>query len=73
MNETVQALHPSDVRSFFEEAGLLQDLESRRIACAICGDVITIDNFRAVTRQNGQLRFACCKQACLEALATIEV
>ena len=72
VKETVQALHPADIRTFFEGINLLQVLEARQITCSICGDVITTDNFRAVTKKNGKLRFACDKQACLEALAIVE-
>jgi hypothetical protein len=72
MKETFQALHPVDVETFFEGLNLLQDIKAERIRCYVCGDTISVDNFRAVTRKKGELRFACSKQACLEELALIE-
>lgn len=71
MREVFQAVHQDDVRALFEGLGLLEDLGKRKIRCHICGDPITIDTFRAVTRHNGKLMFACVKDACLAALAEI--
>jgi hypothetical protein len=72
VKEIVQAVHPVDVRSFFEGLNLAGNLDARRISCHRCGDVITVDNFRAATRQNGKLMFACNKDECVIALATLE-
>lgn len=72
VKEIIQAVHPLDVASFFEGLNLGGAFDAGHIRCHKCGDVITIDNFKAATRHGGELLFACTKQECLNVLATIE-
>lgn len=72
MKETVQAVFGTEVRSFFESLNLLQAFESGQFTCHKCGDVITADNFRAVTRYRGGLLFSCVKNECLSSLAAVD-
>ena len=72
MKEIVQAVLGSEVRSFFESLNLLQAFERGEFTCHKCGDVINVENFRAVTRHHGGLMFSCNKNECLSSLASLE-
>ena len=72
MKETVQALLGTEVRSFFESLNLLQTFETGQLTCHNCQDVITAQNFRAVTRHHGGLLFSCDKNECVSLLAALE-
>ncbi len=72
MKEIVQAVLGTEVLSFFESLNLLQAFERGEFACHKCGDVITAENFRAVTRHHGGLKFSCDKNECLSSLAALE-
>ena len=72
MKEIVQAVLGTELRSFFESLNLLQAFERGEFACHRCGDIITAQNFRAVTRHRGGLMFSCDKSECLSSLAALE-
>lgn len=72
MKEVFQAVLGSEVRSFFESLNLLQAFEIGQFTCHRCGDVMTAENFRAVTRHHGGLKFSCDKNECLSSLAALE-
>lgn len=71
MRETIEAVLSNDVRALFESLGLLEQFEAEAIKCHICGDTITENNFTAVTRYQGELKFSCEKPGCLAALAAL--
>jgi len=62
--EEIQAVHPSDLLRLFESLGLKQQLLSGQLECAVCGDVITADNFRAIARKQGEIIFCCSRAGC---------
>lgn len=64
MKELFQAVHRNDVQDFFKNIGLLERLTDGSLQCCSCADVITADNFRAVTKYNGKLLFSCSKEIC---------
>jgi hypothetical protein len=63
--ELLHAIHALDVRNFLEKHGLLQEIETGRITCNTCGEVMTVGSFGAVTRYQNELKFSCAKEACL--------
>jgi hypothetical protein len=62
--ELIRAIHYKDVYSFFASHDLLEELEAGKIRCARCADLISLKNFRAVTRLQGKLVFTCDKESC---------
>lgn len=54
-------VHESELRSFFCRIRMLDALESGSLRCAACNAVMTLENFAAVTRQEGDLLFLCKK------------
>jgi len=69
MEEELRAVHPKDVEGFFERLGLLPELRAGDLKCHCCGEPITLETFRAVTRHHGSLKFACRKDLCVRELA----
>ena len=69
ISENFQAIHSSDLRSYLAKVGVLVELENGRYNCFCCDAIITLINFRALTKHNGKLLFACNKEACVARLA----
>lgn len=65
MKETFQAIHAAELNSFLSRLGVLESLKSGELTCEGCGTVITLDNFRALSRQEGNLVFLCSNEECL--------
>ena len=61
--ESIRTVYNEDVPQFFESLGLSEKLAQEEILCAVYGQVISIDNFRAVTNRSGSLVFCCNKEA----------
>lgn len=72
MKEIFQAVHSSELEEFIQRLGLLDKFKTGEIRCHACGDIITLDNFKALTRRGNRLLFACTKQRCLLSLASPE-
>jgi len=73
MKEVFQAVHSSELLDFINKLGLSEKFNSGTIKCHACGDTITIENFKALTRRDDQLLFSCTKEKCLLALVYSEV
>ncbi len=63
-SEQVKAVHRAEVAELFERLGLREAFENSELQCRICRDVITSENFRAVTLLAGELVFYCTKWEC---------
>jgi dimeric dUTPase (all-alpha-NTP-PPase superfamily) len=61
----IKTIYHKEVADFFESIGLIRNLMEKKIHCSICGDVITLENFRAVTRKKDDLLFCCKKESCI--------
>ena len=60
--EVIRSIYHKDVVNFFESIGLSRELERGEIRCSVCGEIITLNNFRAVTRKSENLLFCCNKR-----------
>lgn len=69
MQETISAVHHAEVEEFFESLGLLEDLRGGKLVCQTCGTVITLANFRAMTKKSGELLLSCNREDCFQRLA----
>lgn len=67
--EKIQAIHSRELKQFLADRNLLGPLIASTLRCHACGTVITLENFAAVTRKDGQLLFSCRKEACVRTLA----
>lgn len=63
--EVIRAIYHKDVANFFESIGLSEKLARGEIRCSICGEIITLNNFRAVARKSENLLFCCDKESCI--------
>ena len=72
MKEIFQVIHSEEVESFLTKLGLNEQIKNENIKCYICGDIITKDNFKIVTRKGDQLLVACNKEHCLLPIANFK-
>lgn len=63
--KVIRAIYHKDITAFFETMALSEKLARGELRCSICGEVITLDNFRAVTRKSENLLFCCDKESCI--------
>jgi hypothetical protein len=64
--EVIRTIYHEDVSAFFEVLGLLEKIARAEIRCAVCGQPISLENFKAVTNKSGKLLFCCNQEACIE-------
>jgi len=65
MASDFKAVHADEMRGFFSRIGKLKELEAGDISCEECTTVLSLSNFGAVYKENGQLRFLCSRSSCL--------
>jgi len=66
--EVIRTIYHKDVANFFESIGSSGELARGEIRCSICGEIITLNNFRAVARKSENLLFCCDKESCIHEL-----
>jgi len=69
IRELFQAIHITDVSNYFSKLGILPEIEKGSYKCFCCNNPITLSNFRALTKHNGKLLFACDNDICVSHLA----
>ncbi len=62
--ETISAIYEDDIQGVFEKLGLWKELKGGKIKCAVCGDIITFDNFSAMKKIDGVIKMICDKGTC---------
>jgi len=65
-SEVIRTIYHKDVANFFKSLGLFDKLKNGEILCSLCGDKLTVENFRAVTRKSRKLLFCCDKESCIQ-------
>lgn len=55
----ILAVHEQDLDSFLASLGLLEAFKNQELKCAVCGSVITKDNFHCVYPDNGEIKVCC--------------
>ncbi len=66
MKEKINILHNTEVEQFFKKIGMLTELNNGEIRCEECGNIITLNNFRLVFKENNELKFLCNKELCFQ-------
>ena len=69
--EVIRTIYHKDVAKFFESIGLSDKLAHGEIRCSVCGEIITLDNFRAVARKSENLLFCCDKESCIHEFTSL--
>lgn len=62
----IWTIYHKEAASFFKSIGLSEKLRKGEILCSICGEIISLSNFRAVARKSGNLLFCCDKETCFQ-------
>ena len=68
--EVIRTIYHENVTEFFNAIGLTEEIAGGKINCAVCGQVITPENFKVVTKRSGKLLFCCDNESCIHALAS---
>ena len=68
--EIIRAIYHKDVANFFESIGLLEALQHGEIYCDVCGEQITLENFKASAKKSGKFLFCCDREFCVQRLAS---
>ncbi len=66
MKENIGLVHCKEIENFFARIGLSDKLNQGELKCHSCGDPITLDNFRAVFKEDGHMFFLCNKVNCFK-------
>lgn len=56
-DDTVHFVLSSEITQLFGQLGVKDAFEAGELHCFVTGEVITLENFRAVFRSEGELRF----------------
>ncbi|MFW6130546.1 MAG: hypothetical protein ACOC56_05115 [Atribacterota bacterium] len=64
--EDIKTIYHKDVEQFFKDMGKYEALINEEISCDICGRTITLENFRAVKKESGELLFCCQDEECMD-------
>ena len=67
----IKAVHVADLADMLAGHGQLEDFENGRLACAVCSDMITLDNVGSLRFIDGKLVFACGKMSCYDEVVRI--
>lgn len=70
--EVIRTIYHKNVMEFFDAIGLTEEIVGGGIQCAVCGQIITPENFKVVTRRSGKLLFCCDNESCIHTLASFE-
>ena len=62
----IRAVYEKDLDEFLENAGLLEDFQKGNLKCAICGDIINIENISRFVIQDGNILLVCIQPSCRE-------
>ena len=62
--KTFKAVYDEDLKPFLTNLGLWNTLQKRQLKCCFCNELITVENFGGVTKQNGHLLVFCNKTTC---------
>ncbi|MGC8894466.1 MAG: hypothetical protein ACP5QG_06425 [candidate division WOR-3 bacterium] len=60
----VKVVLDDDVEELLKNMGLLDGLKAGRLTCALCGNLVSLDNFGGVFRKNGVIKVFCSEPLC---------
>ena len=64
MKTIIPAIYNDDIEPVFKKWGIWDKLKRGEFKCKICGEIITKDNFSALKKENGEIKFCCEKGIC---------
>lgn len=63
----VKAVHDHDLRGLLESLGILEEVQSGRATCLICGQAVTLENLHCLLPRGDLVAVVCSKTPCIEA------
>lgn len=66
--ESISAVHDDDLENFLTSIGAIHDINSGKIKCKFCKDMITIESIQAVIPDSGSVSYICNKPKCVQDL-----
>lgn len=61
---TLKAVLDQDVEELLKNLGLLDEMRSGSLTCALCGNPISLEIFSGVFKKNGEIRVFCGELLC---------
>jgi hypothetical protein len=68
--EEIKTIYHQNVKNFFQSIGCYSELKKGAIKCGNCGKIITLENFRIVTKKSNKLFFCCDDEKCLNTFSS---
>ena len=68
-NTSLKAVLDDELAEFLESIGILGDIQSGNMKCKFCEVVVTLENFRAVFPDSGNIAVVCSKPECSHLLS----
>lgn len=58
--------HEKELKLILEKLGFVEKMNEGKLRCAVCGTVITADNFGAIFKKGNEIQVICDNLKCLE-------
>lgn len=65
---SIKAVHDSKLDEYLSSIGVLDQINSGKAYCSICGKKITLENFQCVYPKNEKIMICCSNLACFKAI-----
>ena len=69
---TVKAVWDNDLETLLGSLGILPDLLAGEMKCAICSNVVTLDNLGTIFSNQGKILVTCDNTVCVHAVTSTE-
>lgn len=66
MDAHLKAVHDDDLKSLLESLGVYERVEEGHYKCLFCGERITVDNLGSIISHEGEIKFSCNRDECLQ-------
>jgi hypothetical protein len=66
--EIISAVHDDDLISFLTSIGSINDINSGKIKCKFCKEIINLENIQAVIPDSGSISYICNNPTCIRNL-----
>ena len=67
----LKAVHDDDLETLLSSLGVYSGIEEGQYSCLFCGDKISIDNLGSIISHEGEIKFSCNRDKCLEQIIDI--
>jgi hypothetical protein len=65
IKKEILAIHEHDLEYFLNKLELLDEFNSAKLKCSMCGTIIVKENFGCIYPERGDIKFCCSKLDCL--------